>query len=168
MRGIRARKIRQNRRTGKAPGRKRKRDNIMKRKNKGFTLVEVIVILVILAILAAVLIPSMSTYINKARDKQIIANARSAYVAAQTLASEYYGLGKIDEFKNDDNEQYKKEILKLAQLENCEISFEVDEGTATLSKFKYTDTKSGQSASLGEDGNWTMDPIPTPAPSSNT
>lgn len=62
------------------------------KKNKGFTLVEVIVILVILAILAAVLIPSLTTYIDKAKEKQITGNARAALVATQAMASEMYGL----------------------------------------------------------------------------
>ena len=65
------------------------------KKNKGFTLVEVIVILVILAILAAVLIPSLTTYIDKAREKSITANARGAYVAAQAVASEQYGVNEL-------------------------------------------------------------------------
>ena len=62
------------------------------KKNKGFTLVEIIVILVILAIMAAILIPSLTTYIDKAKEKQVTANARAAYVAAQAMASEMYAL----------------------------------------------------------------------------
>lgn len=60
------------------------------KKNKGFTLVEIIVILVILAILAAVLIPSLTHYIDKAKEKQITSDARGALMATQTLLSENY------------------------------------------------------------------------------
>lgn len=59
-------------------------------KKKGFTLVELIVVLVILAILAALLIPALTGYINKAREKQIIAETRQAVMAAQTLVDEEY------------------------------------------------------------------------------
>lgn len=57
---------------------------------KGFTLVELIVVLVVLGILLALLIPSLIKYIDKAKEKQIIVNGRYAYLAAQMLASEKY------------------------------------------------------------------------------
>lgn len=57
---------------------------------KGFTLVEVIIVLVIIAILAAVLIPSLVGYIEKAKEKRHISEARQVYTAAQTAISEAY------------------------------------------------------------------------------
>ena len=49
-----------------------------KRRSKkgGFTLVELIVVLVILAILAALLIPALTGYIDKAKQKKIVAETR--------------------------------------------------------------------------------------------
>lgn len=49
-----------------------------KRRSKkgGFTLVELIVVLVILAILAALLIPALTGYIDKAKQKRIVAETR--------------------------------------------------------------------------------------------
>lgn len=58
---------------------------------KGFTLVELIVVLVILAILAALLIPALTGYIDKAKQKQIIAETRQCVMAAQTLADQITG-----------------------------------------------------------------------------
>lgn len=61
-----------------------------KNKKKGFTLVELIVVLAILAILAAMLVPALTGYIDKANEKKVIATARQYYVAAQTVVSEAY------------------------------------------------------------------------------
>ena len=61
---------------------------------KGFTLVELIVVLVILSVLAAMLAPSMTGYIDKAKGKRVEAELHQAVVAAQTLADEAYALGK--------------------------------------------------------------------------
>ena len=59
--------------------------------NKGFTLVELIVVLVILAILAALLIPSLTGYIDRARQESVVAETRMVVLAAQTVLSEEYG-----------------------------------------------------------------------------
>lgn len=61
--------------------------------NKGFTLVEIIVVLVILAILAAATIPSMLGFVDQAKAKAATAEARMVYVAAQAYATEKLGMG---------------------------------------------------------------------------
>ena len=68
-----------------------------KRRSKkgGFTLVELIVVLVILAILAALLIPALTGYIDKAKQKQIIAETHQVVMAAQTLVDEAYGTKNV-------------------------------------------------------------------------
>jgi type II secretory pathway pseudopilin PulG len=60
-------------------------------------LVEVIVVLVILAILAAIAIPALTGYIDKAQDKQYIAQARNAVAALRSVMSELYASGKFGE-----------------------------------------------------------------------
>lgn len=62
----------------------------LRRREGGFTLVEVIVVLVILAILAAILIPSLTGYIDRARRRMIIAECRDCVMSAQTLCVETY------------------------------------------------------------------------------
>ena len=60
-------------------------------KDKGFTLVELIVVLVILAILAAILVPALLGYIDRAKEKQYVLNAKSALTATQAELSSIYG-----------------------------------------------------------------------------
>lgn len=65
------------------------KENIKVKSKKGFTLVEVIVVLVILAILAAILIPSMIGWINKANAKKNIVQSKNILTAAQAYATEH-------------------------------------------------------------------------------
>lgn len=62
-----------------------------KENNKGFTLVELIVVIVILAILAAILIPGLIKWIDEARNKQYQLEARSIYMAAEGELTKKYG-----------------------------------------------------------------------------
>ena len=62
----------------------------MKNKKKGFTLVELIVVLAILAILAALLVPALTGYIDKANSQKVVAECRQVVMAAQTEASSTY------------------------------------------------------------------------------
>ena len=105
---------------------KQKKENenvkeIQKRWEKGFTLVELIVVLVILAILAALLVPALTGYIDKAKEKQIIAETRQAVMAAQTIVDEMYGARSDGTDVGDTEIQNKKtEIATLGEVtESC-------------------------------------------------
>lgn len=64
--------------------------------NKGFTLVELIVVIVILAVLSAVLVPALLGYIEKAKTKKDLQKARQAIEAVQAeLVQEYAKAGTV-------------------------------------------------------------------------
>lgn len=56
---------------------------------KGFTLIELIIVIAIIGILAGILAPTMSTYYRKSRIKAANANAKMVYNAAQTAVQKY-------------------------------------------------------------------------------
>lgn len=91
-----------------------KMKKMQKKDNKGFTLVELIVVLVILAILAAILVPALLGYIDRAKQQQIVLNARSCYTAAQAEMSSMYGKGVSASAITAD--PYKANIFKTADV----------------------------------------------------
>lgn len=63
-------------------------------RGKGFTLIEVIVVLVIIAILLAIAVPNVLAYINRAKEIEAEAKARNIYLGA--TAELALTLGKIE------------------------------------------------------------------------
>ena len=63
------------------------------RNEKGFTLVELIVVLVILAILAGIAVPVALGFIDRANDKKVISVAEASMTATQTVLNDEYNGG---------------------------------------------------------------------------
>lgn len=98
------------------------------RNRKGFTLVEVIIVLVIIAIMAAMLIPSLTGYIDKAKKSKYMLSAKNCMKAMQVELSEFYAeqkdMSKMEKINVNDlkankditllNTQFAKEVLETA------------------------------------------------------
>ena len=72
----------------------------MKQKKKmgrgGFTLVEVLVVMAIIAILAAITVPSFAGYIDKAKEETYLSEARNVATGVQIFITEQYAAGTLD------------------------------------------------------------------------
>lgn len=109
----------------------------------GFTLVELIVVLAILAILATLLIPTMTGYIDKANEEKIIAETRMAVMAAQTVVSENYARDPeawVEEKEltsmEDTGDKLLQEIKKLSETSGDIQSVTVANGKVTALSYE--------------------------------
>lgn len=63
---------------------------------RGFTLIEVVVVMVILAILAAVFVPSYTSYIEKAKENKYLAEVRFVSTGVESYILEEYAAGNLN------------------------------------------------------------------------
>lgn len=108
-------------------------------KHKGFTLVELIVVLAVLAVLAGLLVPSLTGYIDKAKKAKSLANAKGFLNAAQTVCSELYALDRQALCNGGDQHNSCKVIIPLKNYNSSEPPGpENDEGYGKYKRYRET------------------------------
>jgi len=92
---------------------------------KGFTLVEVIIVLVIIAVLAAIAVPAMTGWMDRANERSSLIEARSIILAAEAKMIELYAttpgaIAKLDLLLQwspyDPNYDYENDMLNMTNV----------------------------------------------------
>ena len=108
-------------------------------KKKGFTLVELVIVLVILSVISAIAVPFFMNYWKKAEFQKNEANAKTVYLAAESRLTYYRNSGQWEDFK--------KEILAEgipytdASQVTAEVTDEEGNGLQTVAQTSGTDLK---------------------------
>ena len=119
---------------------------------KGFTLVELIVVLVILAVLAAMLVPALTGYIKRARQEKDYQMAATVLTAAQSAATYQYSKGnpaegktlKIDETTDAGNSTDVEALIGDASGKIEEVNFKandkgiIEDGYVKIGDYYYS------------------------------
>jgi len=111
--------------------------------------VELIVVLVILAILAAIMVPSMIGWVDRAKEKEIMLTARNAYLAAQELVFEEYAANNTEASAITIDEE------DIAELAKCSGTVQINgiDSDYIITGFEYTEENY---VAVYSDGNWEM------------
>lgn len=118
--------------------------NQLKQDKKGFTLIEIVIVLVIIAILSAMLVPSMMGWIDDSKKKSFLQEARSALTATQAEIANLYVAGdpipKEGFAKDSSNlDGVSKKVGRTVDADDIEWTLDGDEiDTFTYKGDKYT------------------------------
>ena len=120
----------------------------MKKMNKkGFTIVELVIVIAVIAILAAVMIPTFGGIIEKA-------NKSAVQQAAASLYKQAIALDLADGVQDGEDASIAGDDKSITTIEGKKVTYTVaDDGTVT---FKYTDATKKLTATTSNGSTWNI------------
>lgn len=112
-------------------------------KKRGFTIVELVIVIAVIAILAAVLIPTFSGTVKKAKDSAALQEATAAYkqtIGMTKYASIATGNATVDAYINVDGNWFSVEDGKLTALDAKPATLTTYEGNEPALVARTEDT----------------------------
>ncbi len=88
--------------------------------NKGFTLIELIIVIAVVVLLAAITIPTYTNVISSAKDAEVTSAARNAYLAVMVDYTE----GLVDVASGAETDMPSSDALKTAAEEAIGVTSE--------------------------------------------
>lgn len=111
----------------------------MLKKNKGFTLIEIIVVIVILAVLMAVAVPSVMSYINEGQNARYQTVGRSVLINAQAEYAKAVAAGENDPKATATTNVTGKHNYGNATVSDVKITLTKDADTSVAASDKDVD-----------------------------
>lgn len=89
------------------------KNKIMKKtEKKGFTLIELVVVIAIMTLLALIMVPNLTSYLNKADDSKVASNSKTIHTAAELVKQTSGSLDKIQIVNLSNNDKVSIDVVE--------------------------------------------------------
>ena len=130
----------------------------MKNNKKGFTLMEMLIVVAIIAVLVAIAIPVLNSTLEKSREAVDAANLRSAYAecAVKVLEGEYTDADAKTYSKEVEVTQTQKDWINTTITEIAGVAVTTTEGQTTTENIPSQPEGNAWKVTVGADGTVTF------------
>lgn len=130
---------------------------LVSRAAKGFTLIELMIVVAIIGVLAAIAIPNFVKFQCKSKQSEAKTNLKALYVAEEAYRSEYNTYAAVDEIGPNHNFDEPSDISPIGWMPKgnpAKMNYTFSAAAATLT---FTGTAAGATGGDMSGDEWTID-----------